>query len=149
MMTGSNMRNAERAAAIDGLLDHPVEQNLPRPQGVPLGLGRLERILEPAHLALGDGDDDLFLGLELPVDRRLGHAHRVGDHLQRRAADAALGDQFQRRVQYAGLRGGAGDRAEPAVLLCGRHSDEGSRGIDRQVADRLPSRLPIGNRTCR
>src|SRR5262245_9541739 len=53
-----------------------------------------------------------------------------------------FGDQFQRRVQYPGLSGGARDRAEPAVLLSGRHSDEGSPG--------LTAWLPIGYRpSCR
>ena len=40
-----------------------------------------EPILEISQFPFGDGDDDLFLRLELAVHGRLRHAHRVGDHL--------------------------------------------------------------------
>ena len=139
---GVEHRNAECAAPIDGLFDHSVEKNLTRPQGMSFCLCGFEHLLQLAHLPLGDRDDDFFLGLELPVDGRLGHAHLVGDHLQRRPADATLGDEFQRRIHHPRLGGGARDRAEDAVLLCGRHSVEVSRG--------LTVRLPIGYRpSCR
>ena len=73
------------------------------PGPVGLGLGRVERRLEPGQLDLGDREDDLVLGLELVVDRRLRDADGVGDHLQRRAAHAVLGEQVERGGDDAAL----------------------------------------------
>ena len=57
---------------------------------------------------LGDGQDDLVLGVVLVVDGRLRHAERVRDHLQRGPADAVLGKEAECGVDDAGLGGGVG-----------------------------------------
>ena len=75
-------RDVECAATVDGLFNHPVEENLPRPQRMILSLCGFQRILQSAHFPLGDRDDDFFLRFELAVYRRLRHTHLVGDHLQ-------------------------------------------------------------------
>ena len=53
---------------------------------------------------LGGGDHDLVLGLELVYIRRLRHPDRVGDHLQRRAAHAVVGEELDRSRDDASLR---------------------------------------------
>ena len=78
-----------------------------------LGVGRVERDLQLHELDLDRGDDDLVLGLELVVDRRLRHADGVGDHLERRAVDPVLGEQAERGGDDPGLRRAPGDVAQP------------------------------------
>ena len=58
-----------------------------------LGLRCVERDLEPGELGFRRGEDDLVLGGELVVDGRLGDTDLVGDHLERRPADAVIGEQ--------------------------------------------------------
>ncbi len=141
-MTGSNigMLNApRRSMACSIIRSSSASRAL---LGEPWASSFLERFLEAAHLPFGDRDDDLFFGLELPVHGGLRDTHLVGDHLQRRTADALVADQFQGRVHHPCLSGGARDRAEGAGLLGGRHSVNGNR--------RLTGRLPIGYRpSCR
>src|SRR5690349_24249225 len=54
------------------------------------------------HLLQGgreDGDDDVLLRPELEVHRGLRHADRLGDHLQRRAADPVGREEVERRSE--------------------------------------------------
>jgi hypothetical protein len=46
------------------------------------------------------------------VDRGLGDADGISDHLQRRSADTVVGEQFQRSAQDAALSRSALDSAE-------------------------------------
>ena len=71
-----------------------------------LCLRRVEGGLEPGELGFRRGEDDLVLGGELVVDRRLRHTDRVGDHLERRPADAVVGEQRECGGDDPGLRGG-------------------------------------------
>lgn len=50
---------------------------------------------------LNQRQNDVFFGVELVVDRSLGHPNPVGDHLQRRSADTVLGEEFEGRLQHA------------------------------------------------
>ncbi len=117
------LQGGGRPASFDGHVDDAGEQHFAGPWPGLLGLSGLQRIVEPAELPLGQRDDDLFLGLELVIDGRLGDADRVGDHLQRRAADAVVGDQREGRVQDAVLRRAAVHGREPAGCdaFCGDH----------------------------
>ena len=111
---------ADHPAPVDGLIDHPVEQDFARTRTA--GFSVVEGILERGHLAFGDRDDDLLFGPELPVDRSLRDSHCVRDHLQRGPAHAVLGDENQSRVQNPRLRGRAPDRAKATDFVRGRHS---------------------------
>jgi len=85
-------QRALHAAALEGQVDHAGEQR--RARLLRAGLGRdIEHRFYSRKLVMGNGDDDLVLGLELMVDGGLGYADGVRDHLQRRAADAVLGEQ--------------------------------------------------------
>jgi hypothetical protein len=100
-------QGALHAAALEGQVDHAGEQR--RARLLRAGLGRgVEHGFHPRELVVGDGDDDLVLGLELMVDGGLGYADGVRDHLQRRAADAVLGEQPGRGADDARL--GRADR---------------------------------------
>ena len=80
-----------------------------------LRLGRVEGRLQAAQLDLGDGQDDRVLGRELVVHGRLRDAEGVGDHLQRRAADAVVGEQLERGGDRA-----ASARRCTATAVCSR-----------------------------
>jgi hypothetical protein len=99
------LEDARHAAALDGEVDHPADQHLARPRGGSLGLRGVHGRLQTCQHDLGDGEDDLVLGVVLVVDGRLRHADRVRDHLQGRPADAVLGEEDERGVDDAGLGG--------------------------------------------
>jgi hypothetical protein len=54
----------------------------------------------------------LVFGLELVVDSGFRDTERIGDHLQRRSADAVIGEQVQRGDRDSGLGGATRDGAE-------------------------------------
>lgn len=88
------------AAVPDGQLDEAADGGLPL--HLP-GLDRLGDIDDPGDVVehrTEDGDDDVVLGVELVVHRRLVDAQSVGDHLQGRAADSVFGEQRLRRVEH-------------------------------------------------
>ena len=95
-MTGSCWTTPTMPPLRDRRIDHLGEHDLARPLRVGLGIGRVERGLQLHELDLDRGDDDLVLGLELVVDRRLRHAEGVGDHLERRAVHTVVGEQPER-----------------------------------------------------
>ena len=90
------------------------DQHLARSRAGPLGFRGGHGRLETREHDLGDGEDDLVLGVVLVVDGRLRHADRVRDHLQRGPADAVLGEQDERGFDDAGLRGRVGGGAQRA-----------------------------------
>ena len=104
---GVELQGARRTAALNGQVDDPVSSTSRACGPVVLRLGCLQRLLQPAEFALGECDDDLFFGPELVVDSRFRDPDGIGDHLQRGPADAVLGDQPQRGIQDARLRGAA------------------------------------------
>ena len=63
---------------------------------------------EASEFDLGHRDNDRFLRAELVVDRGLRDTDRVGDHLERGAGRAVIGEQFE--------RGGDGPALNRAVL---------------------------------
>jgi len=72
--------------------------------------------------------DDVFLGLEVVVQRGLGHAKPLGDLPQRGLLVTLLGKQFERDLLCPGpgigprhteLTGGAGGALAAAVVRCG------------------------------
>ena len=79
---GVELQGAGQPAVLDRDVDDGAQQSVSRPYGIGLRLGGLQRLLQSGESALGRGDDDVVLGLELPVHRRLGHPDRIGDHLQ-------------------------------------------------------------------
>ena len=81
----------------------------------------IERRLQLHELELDRGDDDLVLGLELVVDRRLRDADGIGDHLQRRAARRRVGEQVERRGDGASLGAvlSGADRNVLTVVIAG------------------------------
>jgi alkylation response protein AidB-like acyl-CoA dehydrogenase len=95
---------------LDGQVDDAGHQDVPGPVPGRFGLGRRDRLRHPGELRVGRGQDDLLLGPELVVDRRLRHPDGVGDHLQRRAAHAVLGEQVDGSVHDAQLGGRVGRR---------------------------------------
>ena len=75
-MTGSRWRMLAMQALLDGQLDHPGDKHLARSRAGALGFRGLDRRLEPRQDDLGNGEDDLVLGVVLVVDGRLRHAER-------------------------------------------------------------------------
>ena len=82
------------------------DQHLARSRAGSLGFRGGHGRLQTREHDLGDGEDDLVLGVVLVVDGGLRDADRVRDHLQRGPADAVLGEQGERGVDDAGLGGG-------------------------------------------
>lgn len=78
-MTGSNCR-VLAAPRLDGQLDDAIQQQLTRLGRMVVRLGGFQGPFQATEFAFGERDDDLFLGLELVIDGRLGDADGVGDH---------------------------------------------------------------------
>ena len=97
---------AHRVPAVDGEVDDAGDERVAGAPPRGLGLRGSDHRLQPRQLGFGGGQDDLVLGVVLVVHRGLRHADLVGDHLQRRPADAVLGEQLDRRGDDAGLGGG-------------------------------------------
>ena len=88
---------------LDGQVHQLDEEEVDALGPAGLGLGGVEDVLELRQVGLGGGDDDLVLGPVLVVDGRLRHAEGVGDHPERRAADAVPGEQVERGGDDPGL----------------------------------------------
>ena len=106
---GIVLHGAHHPPPFHGQIDHRGEHPV-----AGAGDGRLcghavQRSFELRELHFDGGADDLVLGLELVVDRRLRDADRVGDHLERSAVHPACGEQIERRMDGAGLGRAARD----------------------------------------
>jgi hypothetical protein len=124
---------AHRATTLDGEVDDPGDEHLARPRRSRLGFGGIEHRFQPGQLGLGHGEDDLVLGPELVVDRRLRHADLLGDHRQRRPPDTLLGEQVESGGHHAGLRSAGRRRA-------GLAAGDDLHGIHTaRLADPLPT----------
>src|SRR4029453_17362786 len=106
------LEDARHAAGLDGEVDHPGDQQLARSRAGPLRFRGGHRSLQTCEHDLGDGEDDLVLGVVLVIDGCLRHADRVRDHLQGRAADAVLGEEDERGFDDPGLGGRMGSGAQ-------------------------------------
>ena len=79
--------------------------------------------------ALRHAQQQLFLGAEVPEDGRLGDAHLLGHGVERRALDAARGQQAQRGLDDGSLGAdtsllpGTGDLSFGPILPCGAGFD--------------------------
>jgi hypothetical protein len=98
---GIELQRPHQPAIADRHLDHAYQQRIAGFGPISVRLGFLERRTQPTELALGDRDDDLVLGPELVVDSGFRDPYGIRDHLQRRCADAVLGEQVQRGIKYA------------------------------------------------
>jgi len=86
------LEDTRHATLLDGEVDHLGDQERARSHAGSLGFRCRHGRLQAREHDLGDGEDDLVLRVVLMIDGRLRHAERVGDHLQRGAADAVLGE---------------------------------------------------------
>src|SRR5262249_56266116 len=100
----------------------------------------VEHSFEPIEFCVGDGANDLFLGVVLMIDSCLGNADLISDHLKGGPPDAVLGKQALGRRDDASL-GGTGRRRRwwaSRVGLSGPHG--------RQVSPPLVTPQPISYR---
>jgi hypothetical protein len=119
---------ADLAASLDGEIDYADYCCFASPKRGWFGFCGVEHGLEPVELCVGDGANDLFLGVVLMIDSSLRHADLISDHLKRRPPDAVLGKQALGRRDDASL-GGAGRRRRwwaSRVGLSGAHGCQNS-----------------------
>jgi hypothetical protein len=120
------VQHPERGLA---LLDdrHVPAQDLGPPGGPGrLGLGPGDQGVDPAEVVLDQAADDVFLGLEVVIQRGLGHPEGLGDLAQRGLLVAVLGEHLDRD----GLDPGAGPAPAAPVGVLGRLAG-------------LPGRVPV------
>ena len=91
------------------------DQHIARSRAGPLGFRGRRGLIQARDHDLGDGEDDLVLGVVLLVDGRLRDPDRVRDHLQGCPADAVLGEQHERGFDDPGLRRAVGGGAQGLV----------------------------------
>jgi len=106
---GVELQCPHQPAVANRHFDHTYQQRVAGSRTVAVRLGFLERRKQPTELALGDREHDLLFGPELMVDGSFRNTNGVSDHLQRRAADAALGEQIQRGIKNARPSGAVPD----------------------------------------
>jgi hypothetical protein len=131
------LHDARHVPALDREIDHARDQHLARSRAGALGLRGGHGRLQSREHDLRDREDDLVLGVVLVVDGGLRHADRVGDHLERGAADAVLGEEVERRFDDARLCGRVGRVVERAR----------ARGPGRAHGPRLAERLAPPSRS--
>jgi hypothetical protein len=122
---GIELQRPHQPAVPNRHLYHAYQQRITGLRPIAVRLGFLERRSQPTEFALGDREHDLLFGPELVVDSSFRDPDGVSDHLQRRTADAVLGEQVQRGIQYARPSGAVLDDSQLPIgdrLSCCFHT---------------------------
>jgi hypothetical protein len=98
---GIELQRPHQTSVANRHLDHAYQQRVAGLQLVAACLGFVKCRYQPAQFALGDREHDVLLGPKLVVDSSFGDPDGIGDHLQRGAADAVLGEKVQRGIEYS------------------------------------------------
>jgi hypothetical protein len=107
------LEKPEDLAAFHHDRDVAVEQLLGGPRAWRLLPAPLDECVKPAEVVLGEAADDVFLGLEVVVERGLRDAEPLGDLAQRGPLVALLREKLERDL----LDARPGVAAPPAVRL--------------------------------
>ena len=96
------LKEAEHVRAVNQDRDVAREDLVPGGRSWLLLRGPLDERVQPGEVVLGEAADDVFLGLEVVVQRCLGDAEALGDLAQGGPLVALLGEQLQRDALDAG-----------------------------------------------
>jgi hypothetical protein len=145
------LQETEHLAAGQHDPDVAVQQLPPGRLGHRLVLGPVQELVDLLEVVVGEAVDDVFLGLEVVVQRGFGYAQPFGDLAQRGLLIALLGKQLERHLlgpgpgigaRRSGPAGRAGGALAAAVVRHGGKLGRPRRPLVVHVAV-IPSGLAV------